>query len=392
MSFTLTDDSMKSFDMTDSIISGLCSKSSRPEDSDTFRTDKKSDNTETSSKNESSTTVDTSKSFNNKESTNSFTLSFESIDNKSKNVTKKLKNRTKQSEKSDRSDRSNRSHCMNLLSSRADPLVYDRKEKIIRYNFERCVSTDSKVVFGGNNGNFIFNPKDKTLTIGFNNKLENCVNSSTINCENVNLKNCKETVAVGIKRNEDDDEFFEDLNETLLVRNLYVAGNLSATNIKQNSAYVVSDNHIDKYYQVIRGDGIDIIYANPVNGTIWVQLGIPSDTGFEANRKIVIKDVSLESGQSSPYNINIIVPPTEVGSIQTRIEYYNGKLLALSSDKLSGYVLNTVGGSVTYRYVESFMPGQPNTWVIENQFIGNPRTNSFRETDIETRSRLIKNY
>jgi hypothetical protein len=305
-----------------------------------------------------------------------------SFDNKKKKSVHKVRS----------SGKPERFHTINILPSRAEPFVYDRETKIIRYNFERCVSTNSRVVFGGNKGHFTFDPSNQTLTIGLNNELNNCVNSSTINCSGVKLKNCKETVAIGIKTTEGDDEFLEDLDQTVLVRNLHVAGKLSASVIKQNSVYVVSEDNGDKYHQITRGDGIDIIYANPVNGTIWIQLGIPTDTGFEANRTIIVKDVSLETGNTSSYNVNIVVPPTQVGAPQTRIEYYDGNTLNISSDKLTGYVLKTAGGSVTYRYVESFMPGQASTWIIQNQFLGNIRTHPFRETDIETRSKLIKKY
>lgn len=435
-SYLNEDKSMKSFDLTDSIISGISSNSSRQEDSDkSISTSNKSELTESNFTNnesesiESSFTNNESLSFDDKselidsknlnDKSESISISFddktESISNNSKlssdeietnnsNFTtdsKSFNDNTKTPNKksvkksfsyrSRSTDKSNRFHSTNILPSRADPFVYDRKNKVIRYNFERCVSTESVVVFGGNDGKFVFDPVNKTSISGVNNELHKAYNSSIINCSGVKLKNCKETVALGIKATPED-EFPENLSETLLVRNLYVAGNLSASNIKQNSVYVEGVKGRDVYHQIIKGDGVDVIYANPLDGIIWIQLGLPSDTSFESNRTIVVKDVTLETGESSIYNINIIVPPANDGVPQTRIEYYNGKLLAVSSDKLTGYILNTVGGSVTYRYVDSFMPGKNATWVIQNQFLGNIRTVSFPETSIDTRSKLIKKY
>lgn len=429
-SYFKEDKSMKSFDMTDSLISGICSNSSRPEESDKSSstnnksrsiTNYESESTESNSTNEGKFQVSNNdtQSFNDKFSslskksistnesqytdnfkqsnTNdspSFSDESPSSDNfklTNNKISNKKSVKKSSSYRSRSTDKSTRFHTANILPSRAEPFVYDRKTKTIRYNFERCVSTDSSVIFGGNKGNFIFDPSNQTLTIGLNNELNNCSNSSAINCSGVKLKNCKETVALGIKATEDD-EVLEDLNQTVLVRNLHVAGSLYATNIRQNSIYVVGNSTRDIYHQIVRGDGVDIIYVNSVDGIIWIQLGTSNNTEFEANRIITIKDVTLETNQSTSYNVNIIVPPAQIGSLQTRIEYYNGKNLAVSSDKLTGYVLNTAGGSVTYRYVEPFMPGQSATWIIQNQFLGNIRTNQFRETDSETRSKLIRKY
>lgn len=434
-SYLNEDKSMKSFDLTDSIISGITSNSSRLEDSDkSIPSSNKSDLIESNFTNNESESIESSFSNNEslslddkaepidsiKEKSETNSLSFdskyskysklsndevetnnsnfttdESISSDSKSTYNKTPNKklTKKSSsyRSRSSDKSNRFHSSNILPSRADPFIYDRKNKQIRYNFERCVSTESTVIFGGNDGKFVFDPVNKTSISGVNNELHKAYNSSIINCSGVKLKNCKETIALGIKATPED-EFPEDLNQTVLVRNLHVASNLSATNIKQNSVYVEGIKGRDVYHQIVKGDGVDIIYANPLDGVIWIQLGLPNDTSFESNRTIVIKDVTLETNQSTSYNVNIIVPPANDGIPQTKIEYYNGKLLAVSSDSLAGYILNTAGGSVTYRYVESFMPGKNATWVIQNQFIGNNRSAPFPSTSEETRSKLIRKY
>ena len=478
------DRSPQSFDLTDSIISGLYSNSSQLEVPDKSEiknnkfvesTDNKSESTKStdnnlryqqnnleltksqstdseltksqSTDNESESTK--SKSIDNEsesmkssstdyksEPTNnkldltdgefdSIDSKFKPVNNKSKSVNNKFDSPTsvKKSSSCRSSDKSQRFRIANILPSRADPFVYDRKTKIIRYNFERCVYSDSSLVLGGNNNKLILDPSKSTLIvgqnnlselngsfitgennkikgkhsnknntiIGDNNELQNSTNSTIISCSGVKLKNCKETIALGIKATKDD-VFPENLEQTLLVRNLHVAGNLSASSIRQNSVYVKGDQQKDVYYQITRGDGIDVVYVNPIDGPIWIQLGTSKDLGFEANRVIVIKDVTIEFGQTSANNVNIIVPPTEFGAPQIRIEYYDGKLLALSSDPLIGYVLNTAGGSVTYRYVNSFMPGQSNSWVIQNQFLGNSRVIPFPSTSEETRSKLIKKY
>ena len=470
-SYLRKDNSPRSFDLTDSQISGLCSNSSRIEnDNSTIKSSssstndknseswndkfedkpgplnnklkspiKKSDSINYDSTDYNSESTDIKSESNNFESSinNNESNNFESSSNDYKNASNdyKFESSTKGSDdykfdsfddkpknlkvkdvklkdaklkptlatpnkvaikkssppKIKPNDKSGRFHIPNILPSHAGPFVYDREEKVIRYNFERCVSEDSTVFFGGKKGNFVFDPVNRTLMVGVDNKLHNCTDSSTINCRGVKLRNCKDTVAIGINAT-DEDEFPENLDETLLVRNLYVAGNLSASNVKQNSVYVQGNNQRDVYHQITRGDGIDIIYTNSIEGTIWIQLGVPNDSRFEANRTIVIKDVTLETGQTSAYNTNIVVPPAHNGISQTKIEYYNGKLLAVSSDRLTGYVLNTAGGSVTYRYVEPFMPGQSATWVIQQQFLGNCRVNPFPDASEQTRSKLIKKY
>ena len=445
-SYLKQDKSLKSFDLTDSLISGLCSNSSRNESEDVNsdqsklsnnKSEVESDNFKSESsfnKSETESNIKSESSFNKAESdiksesseiesitkkteNTNFTEKSEStvmeISDDSKNLTKsdykfdsfddkssnkpiapiKLAIKKSSLHKTKSTDKSQRFHSANILPARADPFIYDRKGKIITFNFDRCVSEDSTVMFGGNKGNFVFNPVNRTLTVGVRNKLHNCTDSSVINCTDVNLKNCKYTVAMGIHATEED-EFPENMNETLLVRNLHVAGKLLVNNIQQNSVYVKGNNQHDVFHQITRGDGIDIIYVNSIEGIIWIQFGTSSDTSFEANRTIVIKDITLSTGETSTHNTNVIVPPAHHGIQQTRIEYYNGKMLTVSSEGgvNAGYILNTAGGSVTYRYVEPFMIGQSPTWVIQQQFIGNPRIHPFPSTSEEVRAKLIKKY
>jgi len=469
---------LKSFDLTDSLISGICSKSSRPEDSDkscantsssvssTSKTSTisstescpKSESSSTSStksstqsststinqsgqsctteylsydpcsNNESSTTSSTTLCPTSESTTSSNTLcptsesSTTSSNNScptSESSTTSSNNSCPTSESSTTSSNTSsttlcptsesskstsksiskssnhkpKHHTANILPARADPFVSDRKDKIIRYNFERCISSGAVLVLGGNDGMMTFDPANGNIVTGKNNKLHNSTNSSIIGSSGVKLKNAKHTIVLGVKAT-DGDEFPEDLDQTLLIRNLHVAGNLRATNIIQNSVYIEGNTQHDVYHQITKEDGVDIIYVNPINGIIWIQLGSQNDSSFESNRTLVIKDVSLQTGKTSTNNVHIVVPKANNGVAQTKIEYYNekGNLVVSSDNKLGGYILNTAGGSVTYRYVDAFIPGQSATWMIQNQFLGNLRSCPFPETTNEVRSKLIKKY
>ena len=448
-SYLKGNDELKSFDLTDSIISGICSKSSRPEDSDQSCTTTKSSTSKTSnctsdsiitsepsctSNSESSTSKtsncisdsiitsepsctsdsesSTSKTSNcisdSTSKTSNCTINSTSSTSKTSNCTSDstsptyncISDSTSSTSKTSKTSKSFKSsgckpkhHTANILPVRADPFVYDRKDKIVRYNFERCVDSKAILVLGGNDGMMTFDPANGNIVTGKNNKLHNSTNSSVVGCSGVKLKNAQHTIALGIKAT-DGDEFPEDLKQTLLVRNIHVAGNLRATNIIQNSVYVAGNAQHDVYHQITKEDGVDIVYVNPIDGIIWIQLGTVNDSSFESDRTLVIKDVSLETGKTSTNNVHIMVPKANNGVVQTKIEYYNenGNLVVSSDNKLGGYILNTAGGSVTYRYVDAFIPGGSATWMIQNQFLGNLRTNQFRETDSETRSRLIKKY
>lgn len=98
-------------------------------------------------------------------------------------------------------------------------------------------------------------------------------------------------------------------------------------------------------------NNITTVYVNPANGNI--NLNLSNGT---LNEVLLVKDVSLINGNGSMFNVSIS------GSA---IETYrsDGSLVASVGGT---YVLNTSGGSVSFRYFN-------NTWIIENQFLGNQR-------------------
>jgi len=262
---------------------------------------------------------------------------------------------------------------------------------------------------------------------GVDNTIVNSHACAIIGSTNVTIEDCEETVALGIKLGFGDPNI-KDYTESTFVRDLYalsrinagplymqhrpydavldvngnayISGNLAVTghfdansgtfnnvvaatgtfqsisvvNMNQNSAYVQAGLTGTTDFSVSRGDGVNIIYANSIHGNIRVQLGSGANSTFEANRALVIKDVSLEFGTGSAHNIYIWVP----GNI--RIEHY-GLMSGTGSTGTYGilasmggtYVLNSSGGSVTFRYVAPLVLGAVATWVIENQLIGNPR-------------------
>lgn len=406
----IQDYSKNSFDLTDSIISGILSESSNVNNkitknnsntwSSTYVSDATSKSSDTKSTGETKSTKSSGTTFN------------------------------RSSKSSDKSCISDNCVTVNILPSKAEPFIYDRKNNVIRFNFERLVSSKAEVVFGGNNGNFSFDSSNLGLSVGKNNLLEcynstifgsnnkirsrecntkipntyennsiisgsnneltNASNTSLIGCSGVKLKNSRECVALGIKGTSED-QFPENLNETLLVRNIYVAGNLTARNIEKNSVYVEGNEQRDVYYSVSEGDGIDIIYVNSIKGQVYIQLGSPGNIAFEKNRVIVIKDVSLEFPDIAKNNSHVILQKDNIDLIRPRMEYYENGLLTVGDDPLKGYIIDTDGGSVTYRYMEALLPGSRPTWVIENQFLGNLRITPFPPTGVEPRIKLLQN-
>ncbi|CAH6419995.1 Hypothetical protein HVR_LOCUS1051 [uncultured virus] len=165
--------------------------------------------------------------------------------------------------------------------------------------------------------------------------------------------------------------------------------NISSSNIVQNSIYVegisggtgqtgqtgitgITGPFVD--ITVTRGDGVNIVYANPAPGPIRIQLGTTASSTFESNRQLIIKDVSLEFGPGSSHNVYVWVPAG------IRIEYYTnsvtgstGPTYGMTASEGGIYILNTSGGSVTFRYVAPLIPGALPTWIIENQLVGNSR-------------------
>jgi len=125
-------------------------------------------------------------------------------------------------------------------------------------------------------------------------------------------------------------------------------------------------------YVLHPSDSYDIIYANPINGTINIYLGQGLDNIFKRNKSLTFKDVTLEFGSASSHNVNILVddPSGTTGMTPVKIEYYNGGYTAGTN---AGYALNSSGGSVTFVFTKFDIPGSIPTWTIKDQFIGNPR-------------------
>lgn len=183
---------------------------------------------------------------------------------------------------------------------------------------------------------------------------------------------------------------------TLTTENAFVQNALSVKNAMIENAFVkniVVENQLtDSIYTdsdliILPSDRYNVIYANSVNGPINIYLGTGSDAIFRSSQLITIKDVSLEVAPFSAHNINIIVPDGP-----TRIEYYNNGLTAGTN---AGYALNSSGGAVTFRFVSLPLLGNTPTWVIESQFIGNPRVTpvsgmTFVQADDTLKGRVIR--
>jgi hypothetical protein len=140
-------------------------------------------------------------------------------------------------------------------------------------------------------------------------------------------------------------------------------------------------------YVVLPEDNVNIIYANPIGGTINIYLGTGTNNVFAANKTIQIKDTTLEFGSASAYNVNILVHDVSTipGAVPVRIEHYNSGLTAGTN---AGYALNTSGGAVTFTFSKLPVPGNAPTWVINNQFIGNARVTSTGVTFIPTNDNI----
>jgi hypothetical protein len=138
-----------------------------------------------------------------------------------------------------------------------------------------------------------------------------------------------------------------------------------ATRIVQNSIYLEgAGGNSGITFTMTPDDAVDIIYANPINGVINIILGTKGDTFF-ANQVLTVKDVTLQHGPASSYNVNIWAAPS------VKIEHYSNG--GLTSEIGAAYSLNSSGGSVSLRYVSPRIRGSTPTWVIQDQFQGNPR-------------------
>lgn len=176
--------------------------------------------------------------------------------------------------------------------------------------------------------------------------------------------------------------------ENATVGDLVVSG---ATFIPKYGLYLSGENGSTGIEHVILPeDNVDVVYANPINGVVNIYLGTGSDNIFPDNKVITIKDVTLEFGPASSYNINIHVRNNEE-EVPVRIEHYSNGLRSRNNAR---YILDTSGGAVTFRFAHLSIPGSAPTWVIENQFHGNSRLLGrsgveFRGADDYTKGKII---
>lgn len=175
------------------------------------------------------------------------------------------------------------------------------------------------------------------------------------------------------------------------VTNLIVSG---TADIAIRSIYLEGTGGADSAstYYISPSDNISVVYANSIGGQINLFLGTDNaDTFFPENKLITIKDVSLEFGSGSNYNVNILLPAVAPlpGNVDVKIEHYNNGVLASSTN--AGYALNTSGGAVTFQFAWFDIPGSSPTWVIKDQFIGNPRPTGLRfiPASDHTKTRLL---
>lgn len=208
-------------------------------------------------------------------------------------------------------------------------------------------------------------------------------------------------VHAGPLSSDSDDEVLYVNGDAFINGNLGVTGNINAHSASFNTINANNITQTNQYFEGIsgstgvdfslsEGDGINVIYANPVGGDIRIELGPTAGYTFESNRSITIKDVTLEFAQGSSYNVYICVPTG------VRIEHYGtgifnstmdpaltqsldlkaggtGGMYGLTASENGTYVLNTSGGSVTFQYVSPLIVGALPTWVIQSQLVGNPR-------------------
>ena len=245
--------------------------------------------------------------------------------------------------------------------------------------------------------------------------------SAIIACSGVEIQNCSSTVVLGIKAGPRD-KLISNLSEAVVTRNLYALGCIHAGspndgvsndgdvpvgtvldvvgdaifsgNVKVNGT--ISQNNLFIHGKdsttIHPEDYVSIIYAYPEKGHINIYLGDDNDAKFPDDSRVTIKDVSLKFGESSSYNIHIKVP---ISAHTTKIEQYiNGALITLpGSLGNNGYVLDTCGGSVTFRYFNR--SGMSPVWIIEQSFRGNARINAssgikFVSANISARTQLIR--
>jgi len=229
-------------------------------------------------------------------------------------------------------------------------------------------------------------PSSSAIIGGHKNRIETPTDGSNaaIGADGVRLKSSKNTVVAAIRLNPKSNVLSE-YDETLITRHIKAFGDIQA---QDGSFDTISAKHISGSMSqssaiisnadvtITPETGLDIIYANPIPGPVVIRLGEPKNHHFNDNQVIIIKDVTPEYGPNTSHDVYITVPSGNI-----RIEYYGTYNIPGITGTYSGivagtggtYILNSAGGSVTFRYMPSGTPGALPTWVIQNQLIGNPR-------------------
>mgnify|MGYP000865968682 CR=1 FL=1 len=144
--------------------------------------------------------------------------------------------------------------------------------------------------------------------------------------------------------------------------NLHKKYNNPSDFYKNNKVVTLNSN---AEYNLCPNSNVKIIYANPESGDICIVLGKDKNYDFDAGRRIVIKDISVQTNRKgTSYDIVITVPDGNI-----KLEHYSNCDYKLVSNKNGTYIVNTSGGAVTL----SFYHGKTYAWVIESEFVGNSR-------------------
>ena len=189
--------------------------------------------------------------------------------------------------------------------------------------------------------------------------------------DDLSLRYVQNAAFLGFKRT-NSDVFPQNLEETTVVRNLHLLGNLTSSTPLNSNTEVFTGETGGSTFTLDSASNADILYVNPINGPVYINLGTADQAApFVNGRSLTIKDSTLSFGDYSANNVYVKVPEG------TYIENYSGSNLVQSNG--GTYVLNTSGGSVNLRYNAPLMPGGRAGWSIINQFAGNPRVLAIKE-------------
>jgi hypothetical protein len=248
---------------------------------------------------------------------------------------------------------------IDLLSDNSDVFIY--KHGRIITNSDRGITHDTPLILGSNK-----------LDID---GLEQCENPLLVVKGDVYVSghiysdNNQSHEHIYAKKNKiikADKAVFGTLDVAITTHDKYVKGlepNITADGQLHNATF----HHVDPKHAP------GILYVNSINGPVVIILGSKDGcVNFRPNQTIVIKDISLNYNEGSSYNIYITVPKACHKEDQLYIQHYNSDCkLKVSANGV--YILNTSGGSVTFRYYNSCLLDGHNAFNIENQFIGNQR-------------------